>query len=120
LKTKNQDRIDNFKSLRRNVKKLIHKKYTDYLRNLADSVEKEPKKFWSFYSTKTKSRKLPLAIKRNKDDINPVTASKKKLISLMITSTQSTVTPVLNPHHQDPILLYLFTNFQVWLYLLLK
>ena len=78
LKTKNQDHIDNFKSLRRNVKKLIHKKYTDYLHNLADSVEKEPKKFWSFYSIKTKSRKLPLAIKRNKDDINRVTASKKK------------------------------------------
>ena len=78
MTTKNQDHIDNFKSLRRNVKKLIHKKYTDYLRNLADSVEKEPKKFWSFYSTKTKSRKIPLAIKRNKDDINPVTASQRK------------------------------------------
>ena len=44
LKTKNQDHIDYFKSLRRKVKKLIHIKYTDYLNNLADSVEKEPKK----------------------------------------------------------------------------
>ena len=78
MKSKNQDHIDNFKSLRRNVKKLIYKKYTDYLNNLANSVEKEPKKFWSFYSTKTKSRKLPLAIKRNKDDRNPVTSSYRK------------------------------------------
>ena len=78
MKTKNQDHIDYFKSLRRKVKKLIHIKYTDYLNNLADSVEKEPKKFWSFYSTKTKTRKLPLAIKRNKDDINPVTSSYSK------------------------------------------
>jgi len=61
--------------LRRNVKKLIHKKYTDYLHNLADSVEKEPKRFGNFYSTKTKTRKLPLAIKRNKDDINPATCT---------------------------------------------
>ena len=78
MKTKNQDHIDYFKSLRRKVKKLIHRKYTDYLNNLADSVEKEPKTFWSFYSTKTKTRKLPLAIKRNKDDINPVTSSYSK------------------------------------------
>ena len=34
--------------LRRNVKKLIYKKYTNYLHNLTDSNEKEPKKFWSF------------------------------------------------------------------------
>ena len=93
------------KKLRRNVKKLIHKKYTNYLHNHTDSVEKEPKKFGGFYySTKTKTRKLPLAIKRNKDDINPVAAHQRKA----------------NLHHQDPILLYLFTNFQVWLYLLLK
>lgn len=69
MKCKNQDHNDNFKS---------HKKYTDYLNSLADSVGKEPKTLWSFYSTKTKSRKLPLIIKRNKDDGNPVTSSYRK------------------------------------------
>ena len=46
LLNKNSDHIDKFKSLRRDVKKLIRNEYTDYLSHLADSVEKDPKKFW--------------------------------------------------------------------------
>ena len=36
LLTKNSDHIDKFKSLRRDVKTLIHNKYTDYLSHLDD------------------------------------------------------------------------------------
>jgi hypothetical protein len=56
LRTKNPAHIERFKQLRRDVKRLINKKYQAYLTTLADSVQSEPKKFWSFYSVKTKSK----------------------------------------------------------------
>ena len=46
LCTKNPAHIDRFKQLRRDVKRLINKKYQAYLTTLADSVQSEPKKFW--------------------------------------------------------------------------
>ena len=77
-KSKSQVHIDHFKSLRREVKKLIRLKYQSYLKKLADDVKKEPKKFWNFYSSKTKSRKLPSSIKRDIFDSSPVTSSLDK------------------------------------------
>lgn len=32
---------------------------------LGDDIQENPKKFWSFYSVKTKTRKLSLAIKKD-------------------------------------------------------
>lgn len=72
LRTKDQAYIDKFKSLRRDVKKLIHTKYNAYIKKMAENVETDPK-FWNFNSFKTKSHKLPPAIKRDIIDPVPVT-----------------------------------------------
>ena len=72
LKEKDQVYVDKFKSLRKDVKKLIRLKCNTYIKNLADKVESNPKKFWNFYSCKTKSRRLPPAIRRDFSDADPV------------------------------------------------
>ena len=56
LRTKNPAHIERFKQSRRDIKTLINKKYQAYLTTLADSVQSEPKKFWSFFSVKTNSQ----------------------------------------------------------------
>lgn len=73
LRTKDQLRINKFKSLRRDAKKLICTKYNAYIKTLADNVATDPKKFWNFYSCKTKAHKLPPAIKRDITDSVPAT-----------------------------------------------
>ena len=73
LRTKDQLHINKFKSLRRDVKKLIRTKYIAYIEKLADNVATGPKKFWNFYSCKTKAHKLPPAIKRDITDPVPAT-----------------------------------------------
>ena len=73
LRTKYQLHINKFKSLRRDVKKLIRTKYNAYIKKLADNVATDPKKFWNFYSCKTKAHKLPPAIKRDITDPVPAT-----------------------------------------------
>ena len=75
LRTKNPAHVERFNQLRRDVKRLINKKYQAYLTTLADSVQSEPKKLWSFYSVKTNSKRIPNALKRTKEDKSPVTNS---------------------------------------------
>ena len=48
LTTKDQLHINKFKSLRRDVKKLIRTKYNAYIKKLADNVATNPKKFFEF------------------------------------------------------------------------
>lgn len=67
LRTKDPKDIESFKLLRRKCKKLVRSKYNEYLYNLSTEVSTNPKKFWSFYSTKTKTRKIPTAVV--KDDL---------------------------------------------------
>lgn len=64
--------------MRRSCKSLIHSKYNAYLRQLADNIQDNPKKFWSFYSVKTRTRKLPLAIKKDVNSNSLVTDSLEK------------------------------------------
>ena len=66
------------KSLRRSCKSLIRSKYNAYLRQLADNIQDNSKKFWSFYSVKTRTRKLPLAIKKDVNSNSLVTDTLEK------------------------------------------
>ena len=45
---------------------------------MADNIQDNPKKFWSFYSVKTKTSKLPLAIKNDANSKSFVTDSLEK------------------------------------------
>ena len=78
LRTKDSRDLNHFKSLRRSCKSLIRSKYNAYLRQLADNIQDNPKKFWSFYSVKTKTRKLPLAIKKDVNSNSLVTDTLEK------------------------------------------
>ena len=64
--------------MRRSCKSLIRSKYNAYLSQLADNIQDNPKKFWSFYSAKTKTRKLPLAIKKDVNSNSLVTDTLEK------------------------------------------
>ena len=78
LRTKDSRDSSPFKSLRRSCKSLIRSKYNAYLRQLADNIQDNPKKFWSFYSVKTRTRKLPLAIKKDVNSNSLVTDTLEK------------------------------------------
>ena len=48
-----------FKDLRSKIKKLIRSEYHKYLQHLSDVLKENPKRFWSYHSIKTKSKRLP-------------------------------------------------------------
>ena len=51
-----------FTTLRKRIKKLIQANYHCYLRSLPEKLKTNPKQFWSFYSLKSKSRRIPQAV----------------------------------------------------------
>ena len=59
LRTKDSRDLSPFKSLRRSCKSLIRSKYNAYLRQLADNIQDNPKKFWSFYKLSIVSKPGP-------------------------------------------------------------
>ena len=48
-----------FKELRSTVKKLITSEYHKYLQHFSDVLKENPKRFWSYHSIKSKSKRLP-------------------------------------------------------------
>ena len=63
LRSKDPTDIEHFKALRRDCNKLIRPTYKRYLSNISRNFSpKNTKKFWDFFSAKTKSRKLPSAL----------------------------------------------------------
>ena len=48
-----------FKLLRKQTKSIISLKYSQYLKSLSDKLKTNPKKFWSFHSLKSKTKRLP-------------------------------------------------------------
>lgn len=53
---------ERFKQLRSETKKLIRSNYREYLVKLSESLKDNPRRFWSFHSIKTKSRRLPESV----------------------------------------------------------
>ena len=54
-----------FKELRRSVKQVIRSEYKRYLQHLASQLKVNAKRFWSYHSIKSKSKRLPEVIKYN-------------------------------------------------------
>ena len=54
-----------FKELRRSVKRLIRSEYKRYLQHLSSQLKANPKRFWSYHSIKSKSKRLPEVITYN-------------------------------------------------------
>ena len=50
---------ERFKQLRSETKKRIRSNYRKYPVKLSESLKDNPRRFWSFHSIKTKSRRLP-------------------------------------------------------------
>ena len=48
-----------FKELRKKIKKLINYSYSQYLQSPPEKLQDNPKHFWSFYSMKTKAKRIP-------------------------------------------------------------
>ena len=58
-KSKNPETEKKFRVLRNRIKNLINHKARIYVNNLCENLYGNPKKFWSFLKTKTKSNSLP-------------------------------------------------------------
>ena len=48
-----------FKKIRRKLKKTIKGKYSKFINNLSEEVSDNPKRFWSFFRSKTKVKSVP-------------------------------------------------------------
>ena len=48
-----------FKELRKETKRLINTSYYNYLKSLSGKLQDNPKHFWSFYSVKSKTKRIP-------------------------------------------------------------
>ena len=53
---------ESFQQFRSETKKLIRSNYRKYLVKLSESLKDNPRRFWSFHSIKTKSRRLPESV----------------------------------------------------------
>lgn len=51
-----------FKATRNHLSKLIKARYTAFIDKLSNDCTRNPKRFWSFFRSKTKSKYLPGAI----------------------------------------------------------
>ena len=52
-----------FRKLRNRLKNMIHDKHTDYINSFGTTIEDNPKRFWSFFRSKTQTRSLPQVVK---------------------------------------------------------
>lgn len=57
-----------YRALRNEAKATLSSKYDSYILSLADMCKVNPKKFWSFFKAKTKSRSTPLILYKDPDD----------------------------------------------------
>ena len=48
-----------FKELRKKTKRLINHRYSQYLQSLSEKLQDNPKHFWSYYSMKSKAKRIP-------------------------------------------------------------
>ena len=51
--------LEKFGALRKEVKTLINTKQKEYIGSLGDSLKENPKRFWNYYRSKTKSNSIP-------------------------------------------------------------
>jgi hypothetical protein len=54
-----------YRALRNEVKTTLRGKYDAYILSLADECKTNPKKFWSFFKAKTKSRSTPAVVRND-------------------------------------------------------
>ena len=54
--------LEKFRALRKEVKTLINAKQKEYIESLGDSLKENPKRFWNYYRSKTKSNSIPASV----------------------------------------------------------
>ena len=54
-----QDLLMKFKELRKKTKRLINSGYSKYLKSLSEKLQDNPNHIWSFYSMKSKEKRIP-------------------------------------------------------------
>ena len=54
-----QDLLMKFKELRKKTKRLINSSYSKYLKSLSEKLQDNPNNIWSFYSMKSKEKRIP-------------------------------------------------------------
>ena len=96
---------DKFKELRNRLKNLMARKHSEYITTMCNSITTNPKKFWTYLKTHTKSRGIPAFLKGNND--TKIT-DHMEMASLFNIFFHSTFTPTNNnplPNidtHNDP------------------
>jgi hypothetical protein len=100
-KAKKEDSQTNwarFRRYRNRLKNLITTKHREYLINICDSVTNNPKRFWTYIKSKTKSRGLPTFLYNN---VKTKVDSFKEMANIFNTYFHSTFTPSINAPPPD-------------------
>ena len=53
---------DNYRLIRKQIKTATKRKYRELLKDLQSDLKDDPKKFWNFYRSKTKSARIPKVV----------------------------------------------------------
>ena len=77
-----------FKELRKETKRLINTSYYNYLKSLSGKLQDNPKHFWSFYSVKSKTKRIPETV-INDNVCSTDTSSKVELFNKFFHSIYS-------------------------------
>jgi len=81
----------NFAQLRNRLKNLIKQKHRDYLTSIFNNVTNNPKRFWTFIKSKSKSRGLPTFLYNNTGNKEETYLGMANLFNIFF---QSTFTPI--------------------------
>jgi len=82
-----------FKRLRNNLKNLISLRHAEYLYDMCNNLTANPKRFWSFLKSKTKSRGIPKFLRT---DNNTKETDNKSMATIFNLFFHSTFTPPTN------------------------
>ena len=102
---KNNFHWTKFKQLRNSLKNLMSVKHASYILTMCNSITTNPKKFWTYLKTQTKSRGIPTFLRSTNDDKITTSIGMSTAFNKFF---QSTFTPITNktpPHiveHLDP------------------
>ena len=104
-----QDLFLRFKEFRKKTKRLINFSYSRYLKSLSEKLQDNPKHFWSFYSMKSKAKRIPETVTYGNTQSTDLT-SKVELFGKFFQSIYSKSSLDVNLSSPDVVNPYLLLN----------
>jgi len=101
-----------FKDLRKKTNRLIDSSYHQYLKSLSGKLQENPKHFWSFYSVKSRTKRIPETVIHNNVHSSDI-KSKVELFNKFFQSIYSTSSSTVDQTYPDVVNPNLLSNINI-------